>query len=82
MDFLRNVLRRILDALDPPEPEPILAPCPVCSNDVSRYHKKTQGPKDDLIFFLCLCGHASAWYWNDHGAQLIYGAEPEEIDDE
>lgn len=84
MGRLRNVLRRIFDALDPPEPEPepVLAPCPVCSNDVSKHHKKAQGQRDDLIFFLCLCGHASAWYWHDHGAQLIYGSEPKEIDDE
>ena len=75
MGILRNTIKRILDKFDPPTiaPKPA-APCPNCGLDVSKNHTKAQGGKDDLIFFLCKCDHASAWYWNGHGAQLIYGA--------
>lgn len=32
--------------------------------------------RNGLVFFECVCGHASAWNWNGHGPQLIYGQEP------
>lgn len=79
--ILRRVLRKIFESLDPHKPEKISAPCPECGADVSQKHKKAHGGKDDLIFFQCYCGHASAWYWKDNGAQLIYGGVPGELDD-
>lgn len=33
-----------------------------------------------MTYFLCRCGHASAWHINGQGPQLIYGGQPEEID--
>jgi len=79
---LKDAINRFLDYVDPPTTKKNLAPCPICGIDVSDNYRKAQGQKDDLIYFLCKCGHASAWYWNGHGAQLIYGAEPGEIDAE
>ena len=65
----------ILDRIDPPR-EKILAPCPECGNDVSKNYQRTQARKDDLIFYLCYCGHASAWFWDGSNPQLIYGDRP------
>lgn len=83
MGRIRQAIIRLLDVIDPPKaPRPNLAPCPHCGIDVSDNYRKVGGGKDDLIYFLCICGHASAWYWNGHGAQLIYGQEPEDIEDD
>lgn len=83
MGLIRNTIIKLLDAIDPPKPKPPnLAPCPKCGVDVSDNYSKAGGGKDDLIYFLCLCGHASAWYWNGSGAQLIYGQEPGESYDD
>ena len=35
-----------------------------------------------LICYRCICGHASAWSWEDGAATLVYGGkEPEPLDD-
>ena len=83
MSIIRRTIQKILDAIDPPAipKPPNLAPCPNCKIDVSDNYTKARGEKDDLIYFLCKCGHASAWYWDGHGAQLIYGNEPEDYDE-
>ena len=79
--FLRDLLERVLDVLDPPAEEPeIETPCPGCGGDVSKNYLTASGGKDDLIFFRCPCGEGSAWYWRDDVAQLIYSSSPEEDD--
>jgi hypothetical protein len=72
---LRDVIYRILDHIDPPRPKAVMAPCPACGRDVSAQNVKS-AVKNDLTFFHCVCGHASAWHWNGKGPQLIYGQEP------
>lgn len=81
MGIIRKAISRIIELLEEKDQEP-QAPCPSCGRDVSERHDKAAGGKDDLIFFRCGCGHASAWYWNGAGPQLIYGSEPGEIDDD
>ena len=82
MGRLLNALEKLLDRLDPPMVEPALAPCPVCGNDVSKDNKKFGVDIHHLRYYLCLCGHASAWHWNGSGPQLVYGDETMELDDE
>jgi len=75
MGRLRNAINRLLDIVDPPPPPSPRAPCPACRGDVSEKNTRSE-VKSDLVYFRCVCGHASAWYWNGHGPQLIYGHEP------
>jgi len=71
----------LLDLVDPPPPPPIpKAPCPDCGSDVSERNTKSE-VRDELVYFCCICGHASAWYWNGYGPQLVYGQEPSDIDE-
>jgi hypothetical protein len=76
VDRIRKAIHRLLDLVDPPKaPPPPLAACPSCGGDVSEQNEKSE-VRNDLVYFRCICGHASAWYWNGHGPQLIYGQEP------
>lgn len=77
MGSLRDAIHRLLDILDPPKTKKprVLAPCPSCGGDVSARNDKSE-VKNGLVFFRCVCGHASAWHWNGHGPQLVYGQEP------
>lgn len=77
MGRLQNAIERLLDIIDPPQKKRPRAPCPSCSGDVSDKNTKSE-VRNDLIYYRCVCGHASAWYWNGHGPQLIYGQEPGE----
>lgn len=77
MGRISRVILRILDAVDPPKRVTPRAPCPACGGDVSKDNDKSE-VRNDLVYFRCRCGHASAWYWNGHGPQLIYGEEPGE----
>ena len=82
MGRLRNAINRILDLVDPhPTSTSPRAPCPHCGGDVSEHNSKSE-VKNELVFFRCVCGHASAWYWNGHGPQLVYGQEPSDTDEE
>jgi len=72
---LRKAVIRVLDRFDPPAKSNPRAPCPSCYGDVSTNNSKSE-VRDELVYFQCDCGHASAWYWNGHGPQLIYGQEP------
>jgi len=76
-DAITKRIERLLDVIDPPEAEKKSprVPCPSCSADVSEHHDKSE-IRNELIFYRCECGWASAWYWNGHGPQLIYGQEP------
>jgi len=75
-DAINRRLERLLDFVDPPEAPPgPRAPCPGCGQDVSEQNEKSE-VRNDLVYFRCVCGHASAWYWNGLGPQLVYGAEP------
>lgn len=82
MSWIRESISRFLDFVDPPKKRTAATPCPACDNDVSNNYTKAQGQKDDLIYFLCPCGHASAWYWSDYGPQLVYGSVPKNADNE
>ena len=82
MGIFRNVVEKILDRLDPPKPDIPVAPCPSCGNDVSKHNKKFDVDRHYLRYYLCICGHASAWHWNGTGPLLVYGDQPLEIDDE
>ena len=77
MGRIRRAIVRLLDLVDPPPPEEAnpRAPCPACGGDVSERNDKSE-VRNELIYYRCICGHASAWYWNGHGPQLIYGQEP------
>lgn len=77
MGRLRKAILRILDAIDPPVMAAPKAPCPSCGLDVAVMNNKSE-VRNDLTYFQCRCGHASAWYWNGRGPQLIYGQEPRE----
>jgi len=72
---IRDAINRFLDLVDPPDKPVPRAPCPSCGGDVSELNDKSE-VRNDLVYFRCRCGHASAWYWNGHGPQLIYGQEP------
>jgi len=80
MGFFRDIIRRLITE------EPFVkraAPCPNCREDVTINPKKTR-QDGALIFYLCQCGHGSAWSWEDRTATLIYGQlapEPEDDDD-
>lgn len=83
VSFIRGLVERILDRLDPPERVEVpLVPCPVCSNDLSKSNKRFEVDRHYLRYYLCLCGHASAWHWNGSGPQLVYGQEPIDFDEE
>lgn len=75
MGRLRDAINRLLDRIDPPKQPVVLAPCPSCKGDVSARNIKSE-VKNGLVFFRCVCGHGSAWNWNGHGPQLVYGQEP------
>ena len=75
MGRIRRVINRLFDFVDPPKKPTLRAPCPGCGGDVSESNDKSE-VRDDLTYFRCICGHASAWYWNGHGPQLVYGQEP------
>lgn len=80
MGRLRNALNRFLDFIDPPPPPPSpRAPCPDCGVDISENNEKSE-VKSELIYYRCICGSASAWYWNGHGPQMVYGSEPTDED--
>ena len=68
-------IERVLDIIDPPRAPTPQAPCPSCGGDVSENNDRSE-VRNELVYFRCVCGHASAWYWNGHGPQLIYGQEP------
>ena len=74
-DAIAKKIERLLDFVDPPKVESPRVPCPSCGQDVSKRNDKS-AVRNELIFYRCVCGWASAWYWNGHGPQLIYGQEP------
>ena len=83
MGLLFNTINKLLDLIDPPTPVVIIkAPCPGCKSDLSRECVKCGSGKGDLMYYLCKCGHASAWFWQEGRANLIYGEEPGFYDDE
>ncbi len=84
VSIIRSIVKRMLDHFDPPKPraEVALLPCPVCENDLSKRNEKFATDSHDLRYYLCPCGHASAWYWEDDDPQLVYGGAIAETEDD